>query len=63
MRDVAGVKILCAGCLEWFPPRDLRVNDGHPYCAHCYPAIRIVRADTGMQEKAVKADLMGRKRR
>lgn len=59
---MAGARLLCAGCLEWFARGDLRMNGRHHYCAHCYPAIRVVRPDTGMREQAVKADMMGRKR-
>ena len=31
-------QVLCAGCLEWFKPTELRCTGGHPYCARCYPA-------------------------
>lgn len=30
-------QVLCAGCLEWKPPRQLKVHGGHPYCVDCYP--------------------------
>jgi len=41
------VPVLCAGCLEWYPVRALKVNNGHPYCVRCFPNLRVVRADTG----------------
>lgn len=50
----------CAGCLEWYPASALRLHSRHPYCAHCYPGIRVVRADTG-GERAVAADMMKRR--
>lgn len=59
MRDEFA-KVLCAGCLEWFAVRDLRANNGHPYCPHCYPCMQMVRADTG-GERVAAADMMRRR--
>lgn len=36
-------KALCSKCLEWFADRDLKTNNGHPYCVHCFPIIRVAR--------------------
>lgn len=30
-------QVLCAGCLEWFKPTDLKCTGGHPYCVDCFP--------------------------
>lgn len=58
--EAEGVRNLCAGCLEWFAVRDLKVSNGHPYCVHCFPVIRVVRADTGGEKRAA-ADMMRRR--
>lgn len=31
-------QVLCAGCLEWFRPSELKCTGGHPYCVGCFPA-------------------------
>lgn len=31
-------QVLCAGCLEWFRPSELKCTGGHPYCVECFPA-------------------------
>lgn len=54
------LKILCAGCLEWFAVHALKVSNGHPYCVHCYPSMRVVRPDT-KGERVVAADMMRRR--
>jgi hypothetical protein len=30
-------QVLCAGCLEWFKPTELKCTSGHPYCVDCFP--------------------------
>lgn len=30
-------QVLCAGCLEWFLPAQLKCTGGHPYCVDCFP--------------------------
>lgn len=50
------MKILCAGCYDWFTVRDLKVSNGHPYCVHCFPAVRVVRH--GGAEHTVMSDAM-----
>lgn len=29
--------VLCAGCLNWYAPKLLKLCAGHPYCVDCYP--------------------------